>query len=207
MKSKSIQNSIDYTLFSWSKQAGLNPIDADKAKGVYVYDKDGKKYLDFSSQLMNVNIGHGNQRITKAVCKQMEELSYVFPGMATNARAELGKKLAEITPKNLTKSFFTLGGAEAIENAIKIARMYTGRHKIITHYRSYHGATYGAISAGGDPRKFPIDSQGVPNMIHVENPYFYRCPWGTSSIEECGKMALSHLERVIKFENPGTPPL
>ena len=202
MKSKSIQNSIDYTLFSWSKQAGLNPIDADKAKGVYVYDKDGKKYLDFSSQLMNVNIGHGNQRITKAVCKQMEELSYVFPGMATNARAELGKKLAEITPKNLTKSFFTLGGAEAIENAIKIARMYTGRHKIITHYRSYHGATYGAISAGGDPRKFPIDSQGVPNMIHVENPYFYRCPWGTSSIEECGKMALSHLERVIKFENP-----
>jgi taurine--2-oxoglutarate transaminase len=202
MKSKSIQNSIDYTLFSWSKQEGLNPIDADKAKGVYVYDKDGKKYLDFSSQLMNVNIGHGNQRITKAVCKQMEELSYVFPGMATNARAELGKKLAEITPENLTKSFFTLGGAEAIENAIKIARMYTGRHKIITHYRSYHGATYGAISAGGDPRKFPIDSQGVPNMIHVENPYFYRCPWGTSSIEECGKMALAHLERVIKFENP-----
>lgn len=202
MKSKSIQNSIDYTLFSWSKQAGLNPIDADKAKGVYVYDKDGKKYLDFSSQLMNVNIGHGNQRITKAVCKQMEEFSYVFPGMATNARAELGKKLSEITPKNLTKSFFTLGGAEAIENAIKIARMYTGRHKIITHYRSYHGATYGAISAGGDPRKFPIDSQGVPNMIHVENPYFYRCPWGTSSIEECGKMALAHLERVIKFENP-----
>jgi taurine---2-oxoglutarate transaminase len=204
MKSKSIQNSIDYTLFSWSKQEGLNPIDADKAKGVYVYDKDGKKYLDFSSQLMNVNIGHGNQRITKAVCKQMEELSYVFPGMATNARAELGKKLAEITPENLTKSFFTLGGAEAIENAIKIARMYTGRHKIITHYRSYHGATYGAISAGGDPRKFPIDSQGVPNMIHVENPYFYRCPWGTSSIEECGKMALAHLERVIKFENPNS---
>jgi len=202
MKSKSIQNSIDYTLFSWSKQAGLNPIDADKAKGVYVYDKDGKRYLDFSSQLMNVNIGHGNQRITKAVCKQMEELSYVFPGMATNVRGELGKKIAEITPKNLTKSFFTLGGAEAIENAIKIARMYTGRHKIITHYRSYHGATYGAISAGGDPRKFPIDSQGVPNMIHVENPYFYRCPWGTSSIEECGKMALAHLERVIKFENP-----
>jgi taurine--2-oxoglutarate transaminase len=202
MKSKSIQNSIDYTLFSWSKQEGLNPIDADKAKGVYVYDKDGKRYLDFSSQLMNVNIGHGNQRITKAVCKQMEELSYVFPGMATNVRGKLGKKLAEITPKNLTKSFFTLGGAEAIENAIKIARMYTGRHKIITHYRSYHGATYGAISAGGDPRKFPVDSQGVPNMIHVENPYFYRCPWGTASIEECGKMALAHLERVIKFENP-----
>lgn len=197
-----IKNNLDYTLFSWAKQGGLNPINASHAKGSYVYDREGKKYLDFSSQLMNVNIGHGNQRITKAVATQMEKLSYVFPGMATDVRGELGKKLAEITPGNLTKSFFTLGGAEAIENAIKLARIYTGRSKIITHYRSYHGATYGAIAAGGDPRKFAIDSQGLGNFVHVENPYAYRCPWNSSSVEECGESALAHLERVIQFENP-----
>ena len=197
-----INNNLEYTLFSWGKQAGLNPINAHYAKGCYVYDRDGKKYLDFSSQLMNVNIGHGNQRITNAVSKQMQELSYVYPGMATEVRGILGKKLAEITPGNLTKTFFTLGGAEAIENAIKLARIYTGRHKIITHYRSYHGGTYGAISAGGDPRKFAVDSQAVNNFVHVENPYFYRCPWHSSTIEECGERAAAHLDRVIQFENP-----
>jgi taurine--2-oxoglutarate transaminase len=197
-----INNNLEYTLFSWGKQAGLNPINAHYAKGCYVYDRDGKKYLDFSSQLMNVNIGHGNQRITNAVAKQMQELSYVYPGMATEARGILGKKLAEITPGNLTKTFFTLGGAEAIENAIKLARIYTGRHKIITHYRSYHGGTYGAISAGGDPRKFAVDSQAVNNFVHVENPYFYRCPWHSSTIEECGERAAAHLDKVIQFENP-----
>jgi len=202
MNDKIIKNNLDYTLFSWAKQGNLNPINAKNAKGVYLFDRDGKKYLDFSSQLMNVNIGHGNQRITNAVAKQMRELSYVYPGMATKVRGDLGKKIAEITPGNLTKTFFTLGGAEAVENAIKLARMYTGKHKIITHYRSYHGATYGAISAGGDPRKFPVDSQGNPNMIHVENPYFYRCPWHSSTIEECGERAIAHLERVIEFENP-----
>jgi len=198
-----IKNNLNYTLFSWAKQGGLNPINASHAKGSYVYDRDGKKYLDFSSQLMNVNIGHGNQRITKAVTKQMEQVSYVYPGMATAVRGELGKKLAEITPGNLTKTFFTLGGADAIENAIKLARIYTGRHKIITHYRSYHGATYGAITAGGDPRRFAVDSQAVHNFVHVENPYAYRCPWGSSTVAECGERALAHLERVIKFENPG----
>ncbi len=191
-----------YTLFSWAKQGGLNPIHISHAKGSYIFDHEGKKYLDFSSQLMNVNIGHGNQRITDAVAKQMQKVSYVYPGMSTDVRGELGKKIAEITPGNLTKTFFTLGGAEAIENAIKLARIYTGRHKIVTHYRSYHGATYGAISAGGDPRKFPVDSQSVPNIIHVENPYAYRCPWNSSSIEECGERALAHLDRIINFENP-----
>ncbi|TNE52901.1 MAG: aminotransferase class III-fold pyridoxal phosphate-dependent enzyme [Bacteroidetes bacterium] len=203
-KSQSVQDNLDYTLFSWSQQGGLNPIDAVRAEGVYVYDRDGKRYLDFSSQLMNVNIGHGNQRITEAVARQMRELSFVYPGMATDPRGELGKLLAEITPGNLSKTFFTLGGAEAIENAIKIARMYTGRHKIVAHYRSYHGATYGAMSAGGDPRRFAVDSQSVPNIVHVENPYAYRCPWGSSSIEECGQRALAHLERVIQFENPNS---
>ncbi|WP_299433406.1 aminotransferase class III-fold pyridoxal phosphate-dependent enzyme [uncultured Aquimarina sp.] len=197
-----VKNNLDYTLFSWAKQGNLNPINASHAKGSYFYDREGKKYLDFSSQLMNVNIGHGDQRITEAVTKQMKEVSYVYPGMATDVRGELGKKIAEITPGNLTKTFFTLGGAEAIENGIKLARMYTGRHKIITHYRAYHGATYGAISAGGDPRRFPVDSQAMPNVVHVENPYAYRCPWNSSSIEECGELALAHLERVIQFQNP-----
>jgi taurine---2-oxoglutarate transaminase len=197
-----IKNNLDYTLFSWAKQGGLNPINASYADGSYIYDREGKKYLDFSSQLMNVNIGHGNQRITEAVAKQMKEVSYVYPGMATEVRGRLGKKIAEITPGNLTKTFFTLGGAEAIENAIKLARIYTGRFKIITQYRAYHGATYGAITAGGDPRKFAVDSQSMPNIVHVENPYAYRCPWNSSSIEECGERAIAHLERVIKFENP-----
>jgi len=197
-----LNNNLNHTLFSWSKQSGLNPISIERAEGVYLYDRDGKRFLDFSSQLMNVNIGHGDQRITEAVKRQMEEISYVYPGMITDARGKLGKKLSEIAPNPLNKTFFTLGGAEAVENAIKLARMYTGRHKIITQYRSYHGGTYGAISAGGDPRKFPVDSQSAPNMIHVENPYYYRCPWNSGSIEECGELAARNLEQVIKYENP-----
>lgn len=197
-----IDGCLDYTLFSWGKQGGLNPINAQTAKGVYVTDRDGKKYIDFSSQLMNVNIGHGNPRIAEAVARQMQDLSYVFPGMATEVRAELGKKLAEITPGNLKKTFFTLGGAEAIENAIKLARHYTGRHKIVTLYRSYHGGTYGAISAGGDPRKHPMDSQQMPNIVRVENPYFYRCPWYSTTEEECAERAANQLEQVLKYENP-----
>ncbi len=201
-QSQIVKNNLDYTLFSWSKQGGLNPLDIEKAKGVYMWDRDGKKYIDFSSQLMNVNIGHGDQRITDAVANQMKELSFVYPGATTKVRGELGKKIAEITPGNLTKTFFTLGGAEAVENSIKVARMYTGRSKIICQYRSYHGATYGAISAGGDPRKHAVDNYAAPNFVHVENPYAYRCPWNTNSMEECGEMALRNLENVIKYQNP-----
>jgi taurine--2-oxoglutarate transaminase len=196
------QQNLDFTYFSWSKQGGLNPINAERAEGVYLYDRDGKKYIDFSSQLMNVNIGHGRPEVTRAVQKQMEELSYVAPSFATEPRGKLGKRLAELTPGNLTKTFFTLGGAEAIENAIKLARLYTGRHKIITQYRAYHGATLGAITAGGDPRKLLVDSQQVPNIVHVENPYFYRCPWYSSTIEECGERALANLEQTVKYEGP-----
>lgn len=197
-----VQDCLDYSLFSWSKQGGLNPINAERAEGPYIYDRDGKRYLDFSSQLMNVNIGHGDPRIAQAVAKQMAEVSFVYPGMATEVRAKLSKKLAEITPGNLKKTFFTLGGAEAVENAIKLARFVTGKHKIISQYRSYHGATYAAMSAGGDPRRHAMDSQQVNNHIHVENPYFYRCPWNTSSPEECAEMAAAAVERVIQFENP-----
>lgn len=198
-----VRNNLDYTLFSWSKQAGLVPINIHRAEGVYLWDYDGKKYIDFSSQLMNVNIGHGDQRVTDAVAAQMRDVSYVYPGMTTKARGELGKKLAEITPGNLTKTFFTLGGAEAIENAIKLARLYTGRHKIITRYRAFHGASYAAMSAGGDPRKIPSDAQQAPNFVHVEDPFCYRCPW-SQKIETCKRECVSHIERVIEFEGPGT---
>ena len=173
-----------------------------RAEGVYLFDRDDKRILDFSSQLMNVNIGHGNKKVQEAVAQQMDEVSYVYPGAVTKSRGDLGKKLAEIAPGSLNKTFFTLGGADAIENAIKIARIYTGRHKIIAQYRSYHGATYGAASAGGDPRRHPIDNQQMPNIIHVENPFFYRCPWHSKTEEECAERSAAHMERVIQFEGP-----
>ncbi|SEW35035.1 taurine---2-oxoglutarate transaminase [Chitinophaga sp. YR573] len=196
-----IQDNLDYTLFSWSKQKGLAPIAVKHAEGVYLYDYDDKRYIDFSSGLINVNIGHGNQRVTAAVVKQMQEVSYVTPGCVTQARGELGKKLAEITPGNLQKTLFTVCGASAIENAIKLARLYTGRHKIITRYRAFHGASYGAMTAGGDPRKLALDSQQVPNIVHVEDPYCYRCPFG-KEITTCNRECVSHVERVIEFEGP-----
>ncbi|MFT5300217.1 MAG: taurine--2-oxoglutarate transaminase [Mariniblastus sp.] len=199
-----VDDCLAHSLFSWSPQAGLNPINVERAAGAYIYDRDGKRYLDFSSQLMNVNIGHGDDRIKAAVLAQMDKLSYVYPGMATEPRARLAKKLAEITPGTLNRTFFTLGGAEAVENAIKLARSVTGRPKIVSLYRSYHGATYAAMSAGGDPRRFGMDSQAVPNHVHVENPYFYRCPWNSSTFEECGERAAAALERAIEFENPAS---
>lgn len=196
-----IQDSLDYTLFSWSKQKGITPIAVKYASGVYLYDYDDKRYIDFSSGLINVNIGHGNQRVTAAVVKQMLEVSYVTPGCVTAARAELGKKLAAVTPGNLKKTLFTVCGASAIENAIKMARLYTGRHKIITRYRAFHGASYAAMTAGGDPRKLPLDAQQLPNVVHVEDPYCYRCPWG-KEISSCQRECVSHVERIIEFEGP-----
>jgi taurine---2-oxoglutarate transaminase len=198
-----LQDNLDYTLFSWSKQKGLNPIAVQRAEGVYLYDYDGKRYLDFSSGLMNVNIGHGNQRVTDAVVRQMQEVSYVTPSCVTRARGELGKKLAEITPGNLQKTLFTVCGATAIENAIKLARLYTGKHKIIARYRAFHGASYGAMTAGGDPRKLPADAQQIPNIVHVEDPYCYRCPW-SQEITTCHRECVSHIERIIEFEGPST---
>ncbi|HTI09297.1 MAG TPA: aminotransferase class III-fold pyridoxal phosphate-dependent enzyme [Puia sp.] len=197
-----IQDNMDYTLFSWSKQKGIAPIAVKHAEGVYLYDYDDKRYIDFSSGLVNVNIGHGNQRVTEAVVRQMKEVSYVTPGCVTKARGDLGKKLAEITPGNLKKTLFTVCGATAIENAIKLARLYTGRHKIIARYRAFHGASYGAMTAGGDPRKLPADAQQIPNVVHVEDPYCYRCPWG-KEIRSCHRECVSHIERIIEFEGPG----
>jgi len=196
-----IQNNLDHTLFSWSKQKGIAPIAVKHAEGVYLYDYDDKKIIDFSSGLMNVNIGHGDQRITEAVVKQMQEVAYVTPSCVTKVRGELGKKLAEICPGDLNKAFFTLCGATSIENGIKLARLATGRHKILSRYQSYHGASIGAISASGDPRRIPVDSQQAPNFIHFDLPYLYRYEHGEAALL---KDAVASLERIIAYEGPGT---
>ncbi len=195
-----VQNNLDYTLFSWSKQKGIAPIAVKHAEGVYLYDYDDNKIIDFSSGLMNVNIGHGDQRITEAVVKQMQEVSYVTPSCVTKVRGELGKKLAEICPGDLNKAFFTLCGATSIENAIKLARLYTGRHKILSRYQSYHGASIGAISASGDPRRIAVDAQQAPNFIHFDLPYLYRWEYGE---ENMLKESVAQLERMIAYEAPG----
>jgi taurine---2-oxoglutarate transaminase len=192
-----IHDSQEHTLFSWSKQKGTNPIVVKYAEGIYLYDYDGKRYIDFSSGLMNVNIGHGDQRITAAVVKQMQEVSYVTPSCVTKVRGELGKKLAEICPGDLNKAFFTLCGASSIENAIKLARLYTGRHKIFTRYQSYHGASIGAIAASGDPRRIPVDAQQAPNFIHFDLPYAYRYEHGEEALL---KDSVAQLERLIAYE-------
>jgi taurine--2-oxoglutarate transaminase len=195
-----IQNNQDHTIFSWSKQKGTNPIAVKHAKGVYLYDYDGKRYIDFSSGLINVNIGHGDQRVTDAVMKQMLEVSYVTPSCVTKVRGDLGKKLAEICPGDLNKAFFTLCGATSIENGIKLARLYTGRHKILTRYKSYHGSTNAAMAAGGDPRKLSGDSQQPPNFVHFDLPYLYRWEYGEENLL---KESVAQLERIVAYEGPG----
>lgn len=194
-----IQDNLDHTLFSWSKQRGIAPIAVKYAKGVYLYDYDDKRYIDFSSGLMNVNIGHGHPRVTEAVVRQMEEVSYVTPSCVTKVRGELGKKLAEICPGDLNRAFFTLCGATSIENGIKLARLYTGRHKILSRYQSYHGATYGVMSAGGDPRKLPADAQQSPNFVHFEIPYLYRWEHDETSLLND---SVAQLERTVAYEGP-----
>jgi len=196
-----IQDNLDYTLFSWSKQKGINPIAVKYAEGVYLYDYNDKRYIDFSSGLMNVNIGHGNQRITEAVVRQMQEVSYVTPSCVTKIRGELGKKLAEICPGDLNKAFFTLCGASSIENAIKLARLDTGRHKILTRYQSYHGSSNAAMTASGDPRKLPVDAQQAPNFVHFDLPYLYRWEFGEEALL---KESVAQLERLIAYEGPNS---
>ncbi|WP_293871866.1 aminotransferase class III-fold pyridoxal phosphate-dependent enzyme [Flavobacterium sp.] len=195
-----LQDNSDFTMFSWSKQKGIAPLAIEHAKGVYLYDYDGNRIIDFSSGLMNVNIGHGNQRITDAVVKQMQQVSYVTPSCVTKVRGDLGKKLAEICPGDLNKAFFTLCGATSVDNAIKLARLYTGRHKILTRYQSYHGASIGAMSASGDPRKLPVDNQQAPNFIHIDIPIAYRWEYGQENLL---KESIASLERMIAFEGSG----
>src|ERR1700684_2996305 len=142
-----------HTLYEWSAQSKVDPIPVARAKGIHFWTPEGKRFIDFNSQLMSVNIGHGDERVIQAIAEQASQLAYANPFMATEVRARLGAKLAEITPGDIDSFFFTNGGAEANENAIKIARFFTGRHKILARYRSYHGATAGAIRLTGDPRR------------------------------------------------------
>lgn len=190
----------EYTLFSWSAQGAVEPIPVVKAEGVYFWDAEGRRYLDFASQLMNVNIGHSHPAVIQAIKDQADRLLYAAPSFATEVRGRLGQRLAEIAPGDLKKTLFVLGGAEANENAIKIARLFTGRHKIIARYRSYHGATYGAITVSGDPRRLPVEP-GISGVVHVLDPYCYRCPFGHQP-ETCRRECIDHVEQVILFEGP-----
>ena len=186
-----------HTIFEWTAQGAVDPIPVARAKGVYFWTPDGKRYIDFNSQLMCVNIGHSDPRVVKAIAEQAATLCYVMPGMATEPRARLGAKLAELAPGDIDVFFFTNGGAEANENAMKIARAVTGRLKILAFYRSYHGGTAGAISATGDPRRWSEPS--MPGVIHVVNPY-HGIQRGWDSAEQ----ALEHLEETIQLEGPNT---
>jgi taurine--2-oxoglutarate transaminase len=187
-----------YTIFEWSAQGAVDPIPVAGAKGVYFWSPDGTRYLDFNSQLMCVNIGHGDERVIKAIQEQAATLAYANPFMATEPRARLGAKLASLTPGDIDTFFFTNGGAEANENAVKIARAYTGRHKILARYRSYHGGTYGAITLTGDPRRWPSEP-GIPGVVHVLDPYHgIARGWDTTG------EALASLEEVIQLEGPNT---
>jgi len=190
----------EYTFFSWSNQGQVNPIPVTKAEGVYFWDADGKRYLDFASQLVNENIGHQHPKVVKAIQDQAATLAFVSPGMATEPRGLLGKKLAEITPGDLKKTFFALGGAESNENAIKIARQFTGRQKILARYRSYHGATHGAIALTGDYRRLAAEP-AIPGVVHFLDPYCYRCPFGWTK-DKCHRECISHVEEVIQYEGP-----
>src|SRR4249919_1827818 len=187
-----------HTFFSWSVQGALDPIAVDHAEGVYLYTPEGQRILDFNSQLMSVNIGHGDRRVIDAITEQATKLQYVQPAFATEIRARLGSKLAEILPGDMDKVFFTLGGAEAIENAIKLARAATGRHKILARYRSYHGATAGSMMLTGDPRRWAAEP-GMPGVVHVLDPY-HGIARGWDSAEE----SLAMLEEVLELEGAHT---
>ena len=186
-----------HTIFEYAAQGAVDPIPVARAKGVYFWTPEGKRFIDFNSQLMCVNIGHGEPRVLKAIQEQAADLTYVTPGMATEPRARLGAKLAQITPGDLDVFFFTNGGAEANENAFKIARAYTGRQKILARYRSYHGGTAAAIAATGEPRGW--SQAALPGFVHVLDPY-HGVERGWSSAEE----SLRYLEEVIQLEGPQT---
>ena len=198
--SQVVRDNREYTLFSWSVQNATNPIHMTKGEGVWFWDGDGNKWLDFNSQLVNLNIGHQHPKVLAAIKNQVDELCFAGPSFATGPRAQLGKKLAEVT--GLAKSFYCLGGAEANENAMKMARMYTGKDKIITRYRSYHGATMGAMTASGDLRRWPVEP-GIPGIVRVFDPYCYRCPFG-KTVDTCRRECVSHIEEVIQMEGPHT---
>jgi taurine---2-oxoglutarate transaminase len=187
-----------HTIYEWSPQATVDPIPVARAEGVYFWTPEGKRYLDFNSQLMCSNVGHSHPRVVRAIQEQAATLAYANPFMATEPRARLGEKLAAITPGDIDCFFFTNGGAEANENAIRIARAVTGRSKVLARYRSYHGATAGAISLTGDPRRWGAEP-GVPGIVRA--PEFHK--WGRRDPEPVAA-ALAELEDVIRYEGAST---
>jgi len=199
---ETIDACLKHTLFDWSATSKVSPLPIERAEGVWLYGPDGKRYLDFNSQLMSVNIGHGHPKVLAAMKAQIDKLTYVFPGAATEPRARLATKLAELVPGNLNTFFFTLGGAEANENAIKVARMYTGKFKILSRYRSYHGATHGCMQMTGDPRRLASEP-GAPGFIRVLDPVPYDYSFGDTP-EEITARNLQYLEEVIMYEGADT---
>jgi taurine---2-oxoglutarate transaminase len=195
-----VADAKEYVLHSWSVQDAVDPIPVAGGEGRHFWDYDGKRYLDFASQLVNVSIGHQHPKVVAAIKEQAEKLCTIGPPMATEARSTLARMLADVTPGDLQMSFFTNGGAEANENAIKLARWYTGRHKIVARYRSYHGATAGAITLTGDPRRWPAEP-GISGVVRMLDPYTYRCPAGHP--DPCPVCTgAPHLEEILQYEGP-----
>ena len=195
-----VEDAKRHVLHSWSVQNAISPIAVAGGEGRYFWDYDGKRYLDFASQMVNLALGHEHPKIVAAIREQAGQLCTIGPPMASESRSRLGRLLAEVTPGDLTMSFFTNGGAEANENAIKLARWYTGRHKIIARYRSYHGATAGAITLTGDPRRWPAEP-GIPGVVRMLDPYTYRCPAGHP--DPCPVCSGGpHLEELLQYEGP-----
>jgi taurine--2-oxoglutarate transaminase len=196
-----VQITRDSNYGTWRFQKGWSPMHIVDAEGCYITDANGKKYLDFSAQLMCMNLGHKNAAVIASIAKQAEELAYAMPGYATTARAELSKLLLDVLPKGLSKFFFTTSGTDANEAAFKIARMYTGKTKIIARYRSYHGSTSGSIAATGDPRRWAMEPRGKgPGIIFGPEVHCYKCPI-RHTYPQCGIACVDYLEHMIRNES------
>jgi taurine---2-oxoglutarate transaminase len=193
-----IDLSKKHTIFEWSAQQAVDPLPVSHAKGCYFFTQDGRRFLDFNSQLMAVNIGHGDERVINAMYEQAKRLQYVNPVLTSEPRARLGAKLAELAPGDIDVFFFTNGGADAVENAVKIARFYTGRHKILARYRSYHGATAGGMTLTGDPRRW-ANEPGIPGVVRVLDPYH-----GIQRGWDDAATSLAMIEEVIQLEGSHT---
>ena len=190
-----------YNLQSWSKQAAINPLPIKDAEGIYLYDFDGNRYADMSSQLVNLNVGHKNRQIIDAIKEQAEKYCYIAPSYASEPRSTLAKMIVDLMPDNMAKVFFTNGGADANENAVKIARMYTGRQKVFSRYRSYHGSTYGAGNLTGEPRRYPLEP-GAPGFVKFFDPYVYREKIKFDSEEDAADYYVAKLREQIVYEGP-----
>lgn len=192
---------VKYNLQSWSKQKGINPIPIEKADGIYMWDFDGNRYSDMSSQLVNLNVGHNCRPIIEAIKEQAEKYCYLSPSYGSEPRAKLAKMIIDLMPDNMGKVFFTNGGADANENAIKIARMYTGRNKVFSRYRSYHGSTFGAGNLTGEPRRYPLEP-GIPGFVHFFDPYIYREPIKFESEKAAADYYVAKLREQVIYEGP-----